>query len=170
MVDAAARGRWLVVDELDRARLDPALGGLSSFLAGVPVTLPDGEDAPPDGWRDRRDGRPGRASTARRRSCAASRTSTSRRPTTPSCTARSTAAAGGDAVAAAAVKRLLGARELGPGRRGRVPRRRALRRRAQRRGAGRRGTLAREALAAHIAPLLASLDEDGRRRLAALAG
>jgi hypothetical protein len=48
VVDAAARGRWLIVDELDRARLDRALGALSSFLGGVPVTLPDGEAAPPE--------------------------------------------------------------------------------------------------------------------------
>src|SRR5829696_8240179 len=42
VVDAAARRRWLVIDELDRARLDRALGELSSFLAGVPVAMPDG--------------------------------------------------------------------------------------------------------------------------------
>ena len=34
---APQRGRWLIADELDRAPLDDALGGLSSYLAGLPV-------------------------------------------------------------------------------------------------------------------------------------
>ena len=48
---AANRNRWLVADELDRARLDRALGDLSTFLAGEPVTLPDGERTAPADWR-----------------------------------------------------------------------------------------------------------------------
>ena len=47
MLDAARRGRWLIVDELDRAELDRALGPLSTFLAGLPVTMPGGEEATP---------------------------------------------------------------------------------------------------------------------------
>ena len=49
--DAAARGRWVIADELDQAELDAALKPLSTLLAGVPVTV-DGEEAEPaDGWR-----------------------------------------------------------------------------------------------------------------------
>ena len=116
----------------------------------------------------RRPARP--AWPARRRSCAASPTSTCRRPTTPSCTAAIETAAGGDAVAAAAVTRLLGARELGPVGTGAFLA--AARFAAARNAAAPAGerTLAREALAAHIAPLLGGLDEEGRRRLVALAG
>ena len=33
-----------MIDELDRADADRALGGLSSFLGGLPVTLPGGEE------------------------------------------------------------------------------------------------------------------------------
>ena len=51
VVDAAARGRWVIVDELDQADPDEALSPLSSFLAGVPVTLDGDEAAPADGWR-----------------------------------------------------------------------------------------------------------------------
>jgi MoxR-like ATPase len=51
LTDAAARGRWVIVDELDQADLDAALTPLSTLLAGVPVTL-DGEEAEPAaGWR-----------------------------------------------------------------------------------------------------------------------
>jgi MoxR-like ATPase len=52
VVDAAGRGKWLVIDELDRAPLDRALGALSTFLSGLPVTLPYGGEAiPPGDWR-----------------------------------------------------------------------------------------------------------------------
>ncbi len=135
VVDAAARGRWLIVDELDRAPLDAALGDLSSFLAGVPVTLPDGENAPPEGWRV--------VATAGAAGLAGSPALVRRfahvhvpPPDDAELHRAIDAAAGGDAVAAAAVKRLLGARELGPVGDGRVPRGGALRRRAQRGGAG----------------------------------
>jgi MoxR-like ATPase len=51
LVDAASRGRWVIADELDQSDPDEALRPLSSFLAGVPVTI-DGEEATPaDGWR-----------------------------------------------------------------------------------------------------------------------
>jgi hypothetical protein len=98
----AARRRWPIVDELDRA-----LGDLSSFLAGVPITLPDGESEPPDDWR-----------------------------------------VGAGAFLAAA-------------------RFAAERNRA---APADERTLAHEALTAHVAPVLPELDDDGRRRLAALAG
>ena len=39
VIEAATRGRWVIVDELDRARPDDALGSLSSFLAGIPIAL-----------------------------------------------------------------------------------------------------------------------------------
>ena len=76
----------------------------------------------------------------------------------------------GDPVAAAAVKRLLGARELGPVGAGAFL---AAARFAAARNAAAPAderTLAREALTAYVAPLLGHLDDDGRRRLAALAG
>ena len=50
--DAAGRGKWLVIDELDRADADKALGGLSTFLGGLPLTLPGGDEVkPPADWR-----------------------------------------------------------------------------------------------------------------------
>ena len=52
VVEAAGRGKWMVIDELDRAPLDRALGGLSSFLSGLPVTLPGGEEVKAEkDWR-----------------------------------------------------------------------------------------------------------------------
>jgi hypothetical protein len=51
LTDAAARGRWVIVDELDQADLDAALKPLSTLLAGVPVTLDGEEAAPAAGWR-----------------------------------------------------------------------------------------------------------------------
>jgi len=169
VTDAAARGRWLVVDELDRARLDRALGDLSSFLGGVPVALPDGEAAPPDDWRIvATAGRSGlRGSAALVRRFAHVRVPA---PADADLHAAIDAAAGGDPTAAAAVKRLLGARELGPLGAGAFLD--AARFAAARNAAAPADevTLAREALVAHVAPLLAGLDEDGRRRLAALAG
>jgi MoxR-like ATPase len=169
VVDAAARGRWLIVDELERARLDRALGDLSSFLAGVPVTLADGEAAPPDEWRVVATAGPagldGSAALVRR--FAHVRVPA---PDDAELHAAIDAAAGGDPVAAAAVKRLLGARELGPVGAGAFL---AAARFAAARNAAAPAderTLAREALTAHVAPLLTGLDDDGRRRLAALAG
>jgi MoxR-like ATPase len=168
VVDAAARGRWLVVDELDRARLDRALGELSSFLGGAPVALPDGEAKPPAGWRV----------VATAASSLTGSPALVRRfahvhvppPGGADLAAALDAAAGGDATAAAAVKRLLGARDLGPAGTGAFldAARFAARRNAT--APADEATLAREALAAHIAPLLGELDEDGRARLVALTG
>ena len=41
----------MILDELDQADPDEALSPLSSFLAGVPVTLDNEEATPADGWR-----------------------------------------------------------------------------------------------------------------------
>jgi MoxR-like ATPase len=52
VVEAARRGRWAVLEELDRADAEAALGGLSTFLGGLPVTLPGGDEvAPSADWR-----------------------------------------------------------------------------------------------------------------------
>jgi MoxR-like ATPase len=169
VVDAAGRNRWLVADELDRAQLDRALGALSSFLGGVPVTLPDGEATPPTTWRVVATAGPAglEGSPALLRRFAHIRVPA---PDDATLLAAIDGEAGGDAVAAAAVKRLLGARELGPVGAGAflAATRFAAARNAS--AAADEATLAREALAAHIAPLLRHLDDDGRRRLAALAG
>ena len=169
VLDAATRGRWLLIDELDRARLDRALGDLSSFLAGVPVALPEGEAAPPAGWRivatAGAAGLSGSAALVRRFAHV-----NVPPPRDAELVVAIDAAAGGDMTAAAAVKRLLGARELGPAGTGAFL---AAARFAARRNAAApadEATLAREALAAHIAPLLAELDEEGRARLLALTG
>ena len=82
LIAAGKSGRWVLVDDLDRARLDRALGELSSFLAGLPVLLPDGEEAAagPElaDRRDRRNDTAGVASAPaplrRRRGAAAART------------------------------------------------------------------------------------------------
>ncbi len=49
--EAAAQGRWVIVDELDQ--IDPAttFAPLSSFLGGVPVTFAHGEATPTEHWR-----------------------------------------------------------------------------------------------------------------------
>ena len=68
IVDAASKGRWVIVDELDQADPDDALSPLSTFLAGVPVTLDGEEAAPADGWRliGTWNGEPPRAAILRR--------------------------------------------------------------------------------------------------------
>ncbi|HYH87740.1 MAG TPA: AAA family ATPase [Solirubrobacteraceae bacterium] len=50
---AAGKKKWLIIDEIDRAKLDEAFGDLSSFLGGLPLSLPDGsrEVAAPKDWR-----------------------------------------------------------------------------------------------------------------------
>jgi MoxR-like ATPase len=168
VVEAAARGRWLVIDELGRARLDRALGELSSYLGGTPVTLPDGEAKPPAGWR-------------------IVATSTTALQGSPALVRRFAhvyvppqhdtdlalaigAAAGSDSTAASAIRRLIPARELGPVGTGAFldAARFAARRNAA--APADEVTLAREALAAHIAPVLGGLDEQSRARLWGLAG
>jgi MoxR-like ATPase len=167
VVSAAAEDRWLIVDELDRANLDRALGELSTFLGGVAVALPDGEAGAPEGWRV--------IATAGRKGVQGSPELVRRfvhvkvpPPTPEQMNAAIDEASGGDVVAAAAAKRLLGAREVGPVGTGALldAARFAAARNAAAPTDERR--LAREALAAHIEPLLGVLDDEGRARLAAL--
>jgi hypothetical protein len=52
VIDAAARGKWLVIDELDRVRLDRAFGRVSTVLGGHAMDLPGGgELKSPSEWR-----------------------------------------------------------------------------------------------------------------------
>jgi MoxR-like ATPase len=53
VLSAAGKKKWLLIDEIDRAELDLAFGDLSSFLGGLPLSLPDGsrEVAAPADWR-----------------------------------------------------------------------------------------------------------------------
>jgi MoxR-like ATPase len=53
VLSAAGKKKWLLIDEIDRAELDEAFGDLSSFLGGLPLSLPDGsrEVAAPSDWR-----------------------------------------------------------------------------------------------------------------------
>jgi MoxR-like ATPase len=154
---AADRNRWLVADELDRARLDRALGDLSAFLAGVPVTLPDGERTAPEDWRI----------VATATAPLAGSPALVRRfahvnvppPTDSDLTAAIDAAAG---AGAAAIRRLLPVRELGAVGAGAFL---DAARYAAARGSADEATLAREALEAFIAPLL---DADARERARAL--
>jgi MoxR-like ATPase len=167
VVTAARRSRWLIIDELDRAELDRALGELSSFLAGLPVSLPDGETAAPAEWRIVATAAgPLRASPALVRRFA--HVEVAALPD-DELAAAIDEAAGGDATASAAVRRLIPARRLGP--LGAGPFLEAARFAAARRAEldADEATLAREALAAHVAPVLGELDEERRARLAALA-
>ncbi len=117
---AAGKKKWLLIDEIDRAQLDRALGALSSFLGGLPLSLPDGsrEVAAPADWRivATRDVAGGdfEASSALLRRFAQVHLP---RLEAADLEAAIDAAAGGDATAAAAVKRLLAADlpELGAG-------------------------------------------------------
>ena len=117
---AAGKKKWLLVDEIDRAQLDRAFGDLSSFLGGLPFSLPDGsrEVAAPSDWRivatrDAGSG-PFEGSSALLRRFAQVPLP---RPEQADLEAAIDAAAGGDPTAAAAVKRLLaaGLPELGAG-------------------------------------------------------
>jgi 5-methylcytosine-specific restriction protein B len=169
LIAAGKSGRWVLVDDLDRARLDRALGELSSFLAGLPVLLPDGEEAQPDpNWRMvATAAKPPNASAALLRRFAVVEV-----PPPPGHVLVQALhhAARGDATAAAAISRLLPLAEIAPLGAGVFLD-------AARHAAGRRAasdadepTLAREAFAAYIAPLLGDLDEDQARRVRDLLG
>jgi len=167
--DAATRGKWLVLDELDRARADKALGGLSTFLGGLPLTLPGGEEVkPPDDWRVIATAAgPLDASPALTRRFAHIEVPF---PGEADVSALLEHAAGNDHAAANAAERLLALREL-----------RAL-------GAGvfiaaaayaaernaiepaDEQTLAREAYSVYVEPLLGELDNRGEDRLKELLG
>ena len=153
---AAGKKKWLLIDEIDRARARPAFGDLSSFLGGLPLSLPDGsrEVAAPADWRivATRDvgGGAFEASSALLRRFAQVHLP---RPGQADLEAAVDAAAGGDATAVAAVKRLLALDlpELGAG----------TFLDAARHGAERNALaavsedeLARELLAAYVAPQL----------------
>jgi MoxR-like ATPase len=107
---AAGKKKWLVIDEIERAKPDKAFGDLSSFLAGLPLSLPDGsrEVAAPKDWRivatrDSSRGS-GSASAALQRRFAEIRLP---RPDAPDLDAAVDAATEGDPTAASVVKRLL---------------------------------------------------------------
>jgi RecA/RadA recombinase len=115
VLSAAGKKKWLVIDELDRAKLDKAFGDLSSFLGGLPLSLPDGsrEVAAPKDWRivatrdSSRGG--GEASAALARRFAEIQLP---RPDHGDLQSAIDAATEGDATAAAAVRRLLDDEDL----------------------------------------------------------
>jgi hypothetical protein len=165
VVDAAARGKWLVVDELDRAQPDRALGPLSTFLSGLPITLPSGEEAEPaKDWRlvatAGAELAGGSAPLLRRFAHVAVPA-----PADGDLDAVIAAAAGGDQAAAGAARRLLVLRELRP--LGAGVFRDAARHAAERNAIepADEATLARDAYGAYVEPLLAGLDEPQQLRL-----
>ena len=167
--DAAGRGKWLVLDELDRARADRALGGLSTFLGGLPVTLPGGEEVkPPEDWRIVATAAgPLDASPALLRRFAHVAVPF---PGEADLAALVDHAAGGDAAAAGAAKRLLTLRELRPIGAGVFID--AAAHAAERNAAepADERTLAREVYSAYVEPLMAGLDDRGQDRLKELLG
>jgi MoxR-like ATPase len=167
--DAATRGKWLVLDELDRADADRALGGLSTFLGGLPVTLPGGEEVkPPEDWRViATAGAPLGASPALLRRFAHVEVPF---PDTDHISALLEHAAGNDQAAADAAERLLALRELRPLGAGvfTAAAAHAAERNAIEPADGR--TLAREAYSIYVEPLLAGLDNRGEDRLKELLG
>jgi MoxR-like ATPase len=169
LVDAAKRGRWVIVDEIDRARLDRSLGELSSFLSGLPVLLPTGEEAEPDaGWRIvATASRPPRASAALLRRFAVVDVPP---PAGQVLVEALNAAAGADVTAASAVARLLPLAEIAPLGVGVFLD--AARHASARNAAAPadEATLTREAYGAYIAPLLGDLDGDAARRVREIVG
>ena len=167
--DAATRGKWLVLDELDRARADKALGGLSTFLGGLPLTLPGGEEVkPPEDWRVVATAAgPLDASPALTRRFAHIEVPF---PGDADVSALLEHAAGNDHAAANAAERLLTLRELralGAGvfiaAAAYAAERNAIEPADER-------TLAREAYSVYVEPLLAGLDDRGQDRLKELLG
>ena len=132
---AAGKKKWLIIDEIDRAKLDEAFGDLSSFLGGLPLSLPDGsrEVAAPKDWRivatrDSGRGAPDASPALLRRFAEVHLP----RPGAADLERAIDEATEGDPTAAAAVKRLLADDGALRARRRPVPRRRPPRRRAQR--------------------------------------
>jgi MoxR-like ATPase len=168
VVRAAERERWLIVDEIDRADLDTALGALSGFLDGLAVELPDdqGEARAPDAWR--------LIATAETEA-AASGALTRRfahiqlpNQSDEGVAGAVDAATRGDATAAAAVKKLLALRDIRP--LGAGPFVDAARHAAERNAItpASESELARETYAAYLAPHLRGLDPQRSARLAEL--
>ena len=167
LVAAAQRERWLVLDELDRAHLDRALGALSTFLGGLPATMPDGSEVePPPNWRVIATAeRAPEGSAALRRRFAVVRVPA---PDEADLGRLIETATAGDAVAAGAARRLLGVRELadlGTGVFVAAARHAAERNALEPAG---EAELARELLDAYVRPLLGELDPDAEARLRAL--
>jgi energy-coupling factor transporter ATP-binding protein EcfA2 len=164
VLDAARRGRWLIVDELDRAEPDRLLGPLSTFLAGLPVTIAGGEEAtPPREWRMiATASAPGGGSPALVRRLAHVHLPT---PADGDLDAVIGAAAQGDQTAAAAARRLLTLRELRPLGAGVFAD--AARHAAERNAidSADERTLAREAYAAYLQGLLTGLGDRDQARL-----
>ncbi len=169
LVESAKQGRWVIVDELDRARLDRALGELSTFLAGLPVVLAGGEEAEPAaGWRIvATAARVPHASAALLRRFAVLDVP---QPAGQALVESLHAAAGGDETAAAAIGRLLPLAQLAPLGAGVFLD--AARHAAARNAAVQadEATLAREAYTAYVAPLLGDLDDDAEQRVRELLG
>jgi MoxR-like ATPase len=166
LVESGKQGRWVIVDELDRARLDRALGPLSSFLAGLPARLPGGDEVKPDrAWR-----LVATAQAVPRGSAALLRRfATVEVPPPPrdALEAALRAAAQGDPTALAAAERLLALADVAPLGAGvflDAARHAAARHAAAPADAA---TLAREAYDAYLAPLLGDLDDEARRRVRA---
>jgi MoxR-like ATPase len=167
--DAATRGKWLVLDELDRAKADKALGGLSTFLGGLPLTLPGGQEVkPPEDWRVvATAASPLNASPALTRRFAHVEVPF---PGEADVSALLEHAAGGDHAAANAAERLVALRELralGAGvfmaAAAYAAERNAIEPADER-------TLAREAYTVYVEPLLSGLDDRGQDRLKELLG
>jgi AAA domain (dynein-related subfamily) len=167
VVEAGQVGRWLVVDDLDRADLDAALGGLSSFLARVPVVLPgvDGEARAAKDWRLVATAAmvPAGSAALLGRFAVVEVAA----PPDAELLAALTAAAEGDEVAAGVAQRLLPLREVRPLGAGVFLA-------AARHGAARRAVetaggapLTRELFTAYVAPLLGDLDPHGEQRVRA---
>jgi MoxR-like ATPase len=169
VIAAAQQGRWVIADELDRTDLDEALGGLSTFLAGIPVALAStGEAAPAEGWRI----------VATAHSTPPASPALTRRFATIEVLAPSTdemhgalhQAANGDATAARAAERLLGLAELKPLGAGvflDAARHAAARNLAT---PADEETLAKEAYRAYVRPLLGELDAQQQQRVQHLLG
>jgi RecA/RadA recombinase len=167
VLEAAQLGRWLVVDDLDRAELDGALGPLASFLAGTPVALPgrDGELRAAKDWRLVATAAvipTGSAAVLGRFAAVEVQP-----PADGDLSAVLGQAAGGDDVAVGAARRLLPLRDVRPLGAGVFLA-------AARHGAVRRATdpvgesaLTRELYAGYVAPLFGGLDPAGEQRVRA---
>jgi len=158
-----------VIDELDRAHADKALGGLSTFLGGLPVTLPGGDEVkPPEDWRViATAGRGLDASPALTRRFAHVEVPF---PDEAALAALLDGATGGDATAVGAARRLLVLRELRPLGAGVFID--AAEHAAERNAAepADERTLAREVYGSYVEPLMGGLDDSAQVRLRELLG
>jgi energy-coupling factor transporter ATP-binding protein EcfA2 len=156
VAEAGRRGRWLVLDELDRIDVEATLGPLSTFLGGQPVTLAGKEVAPAADWRLAATwSGPLPQATVLRRFAVVEVGA----PPPDALRDAMRAATHGDATAAAAVEELLARAAKAPIGAGVLL---AAARHAAARNAvapADADTLAREAYAAHVAPLLGDLPD-----------